>query len=121
MEFLQNLLLFVHFVGLAVLIGGFAAQIGRSELRLTPGMFHGALTMLVTGIALVGVAQSLHSSDPDEFAAPDNARAAVKLVVLGVIFAVLLMNRGKERVTVGPWLAVGVLGILNVGIAVFWQ
>jgi hypothetical protein len=114
MEFLLNLLLFLHFVGLAVLFGGFAAQIGQATLRITPGMFHGALLQLITGIGLVGVRQA------DDLPV-DNAKITVKLLVLIAIFVVVLVNRGKERVGVGPWAAVGGLTLLNIGIAVFWN
>jgi hypothetical protein len=127
MDFLQNLLVFVHFIGLAILLGGFFAQIGKSDLRITPGMFHGALTMLVTGLALVGIASSRHADDPFSLENPtgypavDNTKIAVKLLVLIAIFAVIVLNRRKEKVGVAPWLAVGLLGVLNVGIAVFWD
>ena len=120
MEFLRDLLLFLHFVGLAVLLAGFFAQIGKSDLRITPGMFHGALTMLVTGLGLVGVREALHSDDPAVYAAVDNAKVGVKLGVLVAILVIIVLNRGKEKVGVGPWLAVGLLGILNIALAVFW-
>lgn len=113
MEFLRLLLLFLHFVGLAVLLGGFLAQVGQSALRITPGMFHGALLQLVTGLGLVGVreAEDLHV---------DNAKIGVKLLVLVAIFVVVLLNRKKDRVDVGPWAAVGLLTLINIAVAVFW-
>lgn len=114
MEFLRDLLLFLHFVGIAVLLGGFFAQIGKSALRVTPGMFHGALLMLVTGLGLVGVREA------DDLPV-DHAKVGVKLTVLIAIFVVILLNRGKEKVGVGPWLSIGLLGILNIAIAVFWK
>src|SRR6478672_4962609 len=121
MEFLRDLLLFLHFVGLAVLLGGFFAQIGKSTLKVTPGMFHGALTMLITGIGLVGVRQALFKDDPVAFPEVDNAKITVKLAILIAIFVIIVMNRGKEKVGVGPWLSIGLLGITNVAIAVFWK
>lgn len=113
MEFLRELLLFLHIVGVAVLLGGFFAQIGKSDLRITPGMFHGALVMLITGLGLVGVREA------DELPV-DHAKIGAKLAVLIAIFVIILVNRGKEKIGVGPWLSVGLLGILNVGLAVFW-
>lgn len=120
MEFLRDLLLFLHFVGLAVLLAGFFAQIGKSDLRITPGMFHGALTMLITGVGLVGVRQALFEDHPIKFPEVDNTKIGVKLAVLVAILVIILLNRGKEKVGVGPWLAVGLLGILNIALAVFW-
>src|SRR6478609_128129 len=90
MEFLRNLLLFLHFVGIAVLLGGFFAQIGKSALRITPGMFHGALTMLVTGIGLVGVRQALYNDHPLKYPEIDNAKITCKLLVLIAIFVIIL-------------------------------
>ena len=121
MEFLRDVLLFAHFIGLAVLLGAFFAQIGKSDLRITPGMFHGALTMLVTGVGLVGVRHALFEDDPVGYPEVDNAKIAVKLAILVAIFVVILLNRRKEKVGVGPWLSVGLLGIANVAVAVFWK
>jgi len=113
MEFLRHLLLFLHFIGLAVLFGAFVAQVGQAQLRITAGMLHGALLQLVTGLALVGVREA------DDLPV-DHAKIGVKTVVLIAILAVILLNRGKERVSTGPWLAVGLLTTLNIGLAVFW-
>jgi uncharacterized transporter YbjL len=121
MEFVRDLLLFLHIVGAAVLLAGFFAQIGKSTLKITPGMFHGALTMLVTGLGLVGVREALHSDNEAKWSAIDNTKIGVKLLVLVAIFVLIVLNRGKEKVGVGPWLAIGVLGITNIGIAVFWH
>src|SRR6476619_3277371 len=111
MEFLRDLLLFLHFVGIAVLLGGFFAQIGKSTLRITPGMFHGALTMLITGIGLVGVREALHKDHPIKFPEVDDAKVGLKLLILIAIFVIILTNRGKEKVGVGPWLSIGLLGM----------
>ena len=121
MVFLRDLFLFGHFIGLAVLLGAFFAQIGNSTLRITPGMFHGALTMLITGIGLVGVRHQLFKDDPVGYPAIDNAKIAAKLLILIAIFVVILLNRRKEKVGVGPWLSVGLLGMADVAIAVFWK
>jgi len=120
MEFLRNVFLFAHFLGLAVLIGAFVVQIGQPALRITSGMLHGAATMLVSGIGLVATVSALHNEHPLKNPAVDNPKITVKLVVLLAIFAVILVNRKKEKVGVGPWLTIGLLSILNVGIAVFW-
>ena len=53
MDFLRLLLIFLHFIGLAALLGGFLAQLPASEKQITNGMLHGALTQLVTGAALL--------------------------------------------------------------------
>ena len=120
MELLLNLLLFLHLIGMAVLIGAFVAQVGQAALRITPGMLHGALTMLVTGLGLVWVVHVMHDDHPLTEPAVNIAKVAVKLLVLVAILVVILVNRKKEKVGVGPWLAVGLLSMLDVAVAVFW-
>lgn len=114
MEIVKNLALVLHFVGLASLLGGFLVQMSSRPKRIDPAMFHGALTMLVTGLALTGLDQAM--DDPDL----NNTKVAVKLVVLLVITTLVVLNRKRPSVPVGLWAAVGGLTLLNVTIAVFW-
>ena len=64
MEATRNILLVLHFVGLAALFGGFLAQIASPVKNVAAGMMHGALLSLIAGLGLVGVRTSLHGSDP---------------------------------------------------------
>ncbi len=114
MEIVKNLALVLHFVGLASLLGGFLVQMSAAAKRIDPAMFHGALTMLVTGVALVGLDQAM--DDPDL----NNTKVAVKLVVLLVITTLVVLNRKKPSVPVGLWGAIGGLTLLNITLAVFW-
>lgn len=113
MTFVRHLLDFLHLLGFASLLGGFLAQVRAQQRRVVPAMVHGALTQLVTGIALVGVLQS-------QDIAVDDAKFGVKLVVLLVIAGLLWVHRARPQVSEGVYYAVGGLTILNVGIAVFW-
>jgi hypothetical protein len=113
MDFVRHLLLFLHFVGLASLLGGFLVQLSASQRRVIPAMVHGALTQLVTGLLLVGVDESLDVP-------VDNAKVGVKLVVLLVILALVWVNRRRASVSEAVYLAVGALTASNVAIAVFW-
>lgn len=112
MEFLEHLLLVLHFLGLAALIGAFLVQM-RPPRRITPAYLHGALTMLVTGLLLVGVNEAL--DEP-----VNHIKVGVKLGVLLVIFALVLVNRKKDEISTGVWASIGGLAILNVVLAVFW-
>lgn len=118
MEFLEHVLVVLHFLGLAALIGGFLVQIKDTTRVVNNAMFHGALTQLVTGVLLVGIAYPL--ADGDESLYPDNAKIAVKLTILLVILGLILANRKKESISTAIWGAIGGLAILNVVIAVFW-
>lgn len=113
METLRLILLFLHLLGMAALLGGFAAQLGSSERRMTLVMLHGAFTQLVTGIALVGVREA------DDLAV-DNAKIGVKLVVAAVIAAVVWLTREQRPAQTKAFGAVGLLTVANVGVAVFW-
>ncbi len=121
MSFIFNLLVVLHFLGLASLIGGFLVQIKTSPRAINNAMLHGALTQLVTGVALVGLSYPLHDSNPDDYDLPDNAKIGVKFVILLVILGLILANRKKASITNAVWGAIGGLAILNVVIAVFWS
>lgn len=116
MEFLRLLLLFLHFVGLAVIIGGFLAQYAaarREPTRPATGMLHGALTQLVTGVCLVGVNQAGLDKEVD------NAKVGVKLLVLLVILGLIVAGRRRPLPT-AAFTMIGVLAVVNIGVAVFW-
>lgn len=117
MEFLRNLLVVLHIVGIAALLGAFLLQMAPGPKRVPNGMLHGALTMLVTGIALVGV----HQADKAGLGTVDNTKMAVKLLVLLVITGLVLWGRKKESVATGVWGAIGALTLVNIVIAVFWN
>ena len=67
----------------------------------------------------LGLAYPLADGNADEY--PDNAKIAVKLVILLVILGLILANRKKPSISTGIWGAIGGLAILNVVIAVFWN
>lgn len=113
MEFLRHLLIFLHFVGLASLLGGFLVQLSASQRKVVPAMLHGALTQLVTGVLLVGV-------DEQQDVPVDNAKIGVKLVVLLVVLALVWVNRRRPTLGESAYLAVGTLTTVNVAVAVFW-
>lgn len=113
MDFLHDLLLFFHILGLASLFGGLFVQV-RSEPRVVNNaVFHGILTQLVTGLLLVGVLEA--GDDP-----VDHVKVAVKLVVALVIGGLVLANR-RKNVLAGPvYGALLALTVLNIAVAVFW-
>ncbi len=76
-------------------------------------MLHGALTMLVTGIALVGLNQA------DDHAV-NNVKIGIKLALLVVILALVYVKRDEEKVDKGAFLAVGGLTVVNIFIATVW-
>ena len=78
MDVLRIILLILHFVGLAMLFGGFLVQqkaIAAGKGTVLPIMWRGALTQIVTGILLVATIQIGDLSDLN------NVKLAVKLLV----------------------------------------
>jgi hypothetical protein len=120
-EIVKHFLVVLHFVGLAALLGGFLLQIRALRLKtaeILPGMIHGALTMFLTGLALVGVRQwelSLDGGNP-----LDNGKIAVKTLVALIVLVLVLLNRKKKPVAGSTLGTIGGLTTLNVVLAVFW-
>jgi hypothetical protein len=113
-DILYKALVVLHLVGMAILVGGWLAT-ARTP-KVLPAMWHGALTQLVTGVALVGLASG-GAVDREV----DNAKVAVKLVVALVVAALVMVHRRKQGVSPGTVHAIGGLALLNVLVAVFWS
>lgn len=115
MEFVYNALVVLHFVGLASLLGGFLVQMRASERGVNPAMWHGALTQLVTGVLLVGLAES---GAVDEEV--NSTKIAVKLAVVVVITILAFVGKRRPMPQQAIWGVIGALTLANVIIAVFW-
>ncbi|MYX16004.1 hypothetical protein GTY67_21860 [Streptomyces sp. SID8374] len=116
MNALIGVLVALHIVGIASLLGGFLTQMkamGAGTARFVPAMLHGALTMLVTGVALVGLNQA-------DDQAVNNIKIGVKLALLVVILALVYVKRDEEKVEKGAFAAVGALTVANIFIATLW-
>ncbi len=115
MEILFESLVVLHFIGLAALLGGWLVQMSSPTKVVNPAMLHGSLTQLVTGLAMVGLAETALADEEDI----NHAKIAAKLVILLVITALAWANRRKESIPMGVWAAIGGLTIANIVIAVF--
>ncbi|WP_327325555.1 hypothetical protein OG735_26070 [Streptomyces sp. NBC_01210] len=116
MDVLINVFVALHIIGIASLLGGFLTQmkaIGAGEARFTPAMLHGALTMLVTGVVLVGLNQA-------DDQAVNNLKIGIKLAVLIVILGLVYVKRDEEKVEKALFGAVGGLTVANIFIATLW-
>lgn len=114
MDLLKDLVLFLHFLGLAGIIGGVLAQRRATPRRIDALVVHGAMTQLVTGLALVGLNEAL---DEDV----NNPKVGLKLVVVLVITALAWRYRKAEAVATWIWATIGLLAVANVAIAVLWR
>ncbi len=114
MEFLEHTLVVLHFIGLASLLGGFLVQIKTSPRVVNNAMVHGIITQLVTGVLLVGIAES-------DDAPVDHAKIGVKLTVAVIVAVLVFANRKRDVLTTGAWALIGGLTIANIVVAVFWR
>lgn len=119
---LKDVTLILHFVGLASLLGGFLVQIKSIKAgtaKIITAMVHGAWTMLVTGLLLVGIRQWLMAIDPAAHEI-DNLKIAVKSLVVAAIVVLVMINRKKETIKGKDLGSIGALTLLNTVIAVVW-
>lgn len=118
MEILRHVVVFVHLIGFAVLFGAWAVEAFGGRRRLTPLMNWGMLIAFVAGLAL---AAPWGLGDRDL----NYTKIAVKLVILLIIAACLGIGIARERKggAVPPALfwSVGILTLVNTGIAVLWR
>lgn len=113
MDLLINLVVVLHLLGLAAIVGS-AVFVARGVP--TPALVWGARAQVLTGLLLVGLNQA--ADQP-----VDNTKIAVKLVVALAVAACAEIAAGRERRGAGnPALvhAAGGLAVLNTLVAVLW-
>ncbi|GAA3292003.1 hypothetical protein GCM10018962_02040 [Dactylosporangium matsuzakiense] len=112
---MRLILLFLHLIGFALLLGGSIAQYLTGKLRISPAMLWGAVIQVVTGL---GLAAPLRGGGDHE---PPTAKLAVKLVIGLMILAMTFFSRKRDEVNRGHFLALVGLTIVNAAVAVFWR
>jgi hypothetical protein len=118
MQIVATVLVILHFIGLAYLLGSFLVQvkdIAKGKGRVLRGMVDGSLLQLITGLALTGI-YSAGLVDEEV----NNAKIAVKLVVLLVIVVLVFVFRKREIAPSWVLWSIGGLTTLNVVLAVAW-
>jgi uncharacterized membrane protein len=116
MEIVRLVLLLVHILGFAALLGGLLVQAKEPVKRVNSLMRDGSGTAVVAGILLVGVIQAGDFETADSF----NAKVGVKLVIGVIILALVMMNLRKERISQALWATLLALTVANIAVAVFW-
>ena len=115
MEALRLVLLYVHLIGFALLLGGTITQFLGGKLRINKAMLWGAIVQLLSGI---GLAAPLRGGGDDE---PDPIKLAVKLVIAILIFVMVFVPRKRTSVDKGHFIGIAVMTLANAAVAVFWR
>ena len=116
MSVVYDLLVVLHLIGMASIVGSYLVVV-RSP-RFVPGFLHGALTQVVTGLAMVGLRESKVYDDPDEL---NQTKVGVKLIIALVVAVLAWTNRKRDDTSPQVVHAIGGLAVLNVLVAVLWD
>jgi hypothetical protein len=114
-EALRLILLFIHLIGFALLLGGAITQYVSGTLRINPAMLWGSIIQLLSG---AGLAAPLRGGGDAE---PDPAKLIVKGVIAILIFVMVFFSRKRSQVNRGHFLATVGLTLANAAVAVFWR
>ena len=117
MSILFNVLLFLHIVGAAMIVGYWIATMKQPTVH--PRQRDGAFVQLITGVAMMGILPMLPNTHPDYFKLGIKFAIGLAVAVLAVIGS-RKVKKG-EPVSTGLAHGVGGLGLLNIAIATIWQ
>ncbi|SFC73080.1 hypothetical protein SAMN04487968_11085 [Nocardioides terrae] len=116
MENVRLVLLLVHVLGFAALIGGLLVQVREPVKQVNGLMRDGSVTTVVAGLLLVWVIEEGDFPTDESFA----AKTAVKLVLGVVILGLVLANLRKERIPAALFWVIGALTVADLAVAIFW-
>jgi hypothetical protein len=97
METVWDLVVVVHLVGMAAVVGGWLTQVGSARPQVPVAVLYGAIAQVISGPVLVGLASS-GAVDHDI----DNAKIGVKLVVALAVFVVAYLGRRRDDEELAP-------------------
>lgn len=117
MSFVYNLLVTIHLLGMAAIVGAFFVVLRQP--RYVPPFLYGAITQLVTGVALVGLRESGAVEEDEPL---NQMKVGVKLLIALVVAVVAWMERkNRESSSTGMIHAIGGLAFVNVLVAALWE
>ena len=113
MEIAIKIVLILHFIGLAGIIGGWIATVKAPQIN--KAILHGSILQVVTGILLVGL-NEMNDADLNHM------KIGIKLLIALVILVAAIVGTKKEAKAPGSSGSLatiaGLLAIVNVVIAV---
>ncbi|BAS08532.1 hypothetical protein AHiyo4_19540 [Arthrobacter sp. Hiyo4] len=117
MTIVFSILVFLHIVGAAMIVGYWIATI--KEPTVHPRQRDGAFLQLLTGVAMMGVLPMMPDSDPNYFKLGIKFAIGIAVAVLAVIGS-RKVKKG-EPVSTGLAHGVGGLALVNIAIATIWN
>jgi hypothetical protein len=114
MDFVYDLLVFFHMLGMAALFGGALVQVKAPERVVNNAMLHGILTQVISGLLIVGILES--RTEP-----VNHPKIGVKFALAVVIAVLVIVNRKKPAIPNGLYFGLLGLSVATIGVAVFWQ
>lgn len=117
MDILFSILIFLHVVGAAMVVGIWVASMKKPTVH--PRQRDGAIVQLVTGVAMMGLMPVMGWEDVNYI------KYGLKLI-FGLIIAIAAFvgarkHRKGEPVSMGLAHTVGGLGLINIGLATLWN
>ena len=109
----QQILVLVHLVGFAALLGGCLVQLRTAEPEVSLAMLWGALVELVTGVALFILVEL--AVEPVR-----TAPLVVKTVLAVVVMTLVAVNRRYAAIPRGLWGLIAGLSLVSAAISVLW-
>lgn len=114
MTFLYYILLVLHFIGWGIVLGGTVTNLRKP--RIVPGVLHGALTALISGILMVGLAEGVLDLDVNQM------KIGIKLIIALVLTGLIIWTGRREKEpTRGTIGLVTALTTINIAIAALWR
>ena len=114
MSLVQQIVVFLHLIGFAALLGGCLAQLRSGPApEVNLAMLYGAWAQLITGVGLL--AMEVLANRPVDWVA-----YAVKLVLSGFALLLVAKNRKFQSIPGGLLLLIAGLTALSAAISVFW-
>ncbi len=113
MELLEHVLVFLHFVGWAALLGGMVVQMREPTKSVNAAMRDGIGLAFLAGLFVVGVLEG--GDEP-----VNHAKIAVKFGVGLVVLVLVMANMRKERIPDGLFWGLMALTLGNMAVAIFW-
>jgi len=119
MNVLYEVLVVLHFIGMAGLLGGLLVGVSEKPLRIKVASLHSGLLVLLAGIFLIVVNAMQHAKD-DSVELLDHSKLGIKLLFVVVILVLGFLNVKKSEVKRSTYMTMFGLAVANVLIAVFW-